>query len=47
LLWLFVFALGLFLETIAFGFCLLLLAFWFGKLLEGKRIAKGKLLKRG
>jgi hypothetical protein len=31
--------------TFTLGFSLLLWTFWCGKLLEGKRIAKGKLLK--
>jgi hypothetical protein len=42
-------ALGLFAWLLALniGKKLLLWAFWFGKLLEGKRIIEGKILKRG
>jgi hypothetical protein len=39
--------LGLFALVFALGFCLLLLAFWCGKLLEGKRNDEGKELLRG
>jgi hypothetical protein len=30
-----------------FGFCLLIMAFWCGKLLEGKRITEGKRIAKG
>jgi hypothetical protein len=44
------FALGLLLGAFSLGFCLRLfafgfLAFWCGRLLEGKRIAEGKVLE--
>jgi hypothetical protein len=44
--WLWLFALGDFLP-LNIGNKLLLCAFRFGKLLEGKRIIEGKMLKRG